>query len=226
MHDPECGGSRVPMVFSILLLLVAGFFACNEYGARVAVEKDLNEILAAASDASSPSKATKVDAIHYITKARGIYARQKDRLEEIREVTGGGDEADPELVVDPAKLKAVQTRFLEMLDKGEFVQEIPLEGGKFLFRYGGTSELRGARPDLSSIVDVVAIPAMRRMMADIKRYVNLYEQALATQQAADARYRETLAAKEAIVVALTAERDDWRKKAEQASAELQILKQR
>ena len=226
MHDPECGGSRVPMMFSILLLLVAGSFAYIEYGARVAAEKDLDEMLAAASGTSSPSKAKKSDAIQYITKARGIYARQKDRLEEIREVTGGDDEAAPELVVDPAKLRAVRTRFLEMLDHGEFAREIPFERGMVLIRFGGTSDLRGARPDLSNIVDFVAIPAMRRMMAAIERYRDACSDALAAKDAAEASHKSVLAAKEAAVAALTAERDDWRKRAEQASAELQVLKQR
>ena len=284
MHDPERGGSQIPLVICIILLLIAGFFAYSQYGDREAAEKDLNEILAAAGDSASPTKAKKGDAIAYITKAKGIYSQQKARLDEIKEVTGGGDEGNTELVVDPAKLKGTLTRFLETLDKGEFVMEIPVAryvedpaggykvheaDGKVTVRYPGTSELRGARPDMSNVIEVVCIPAMRRMVADIKRYMNSYGQAQAAAAATDAKYRETLAAKDAeirqkvddyaamegrkateindlrrqkdeteaaraaaeaektaTVGAVTAERNDWRKKAEQASAEVQVLKQK
>ena len=214
MHDPERGGSQVPLGIAILLLLVAGGIAYSEYDARVAAEKDLDEILAAASDGASPSK-SKGDAIACITRVRDLCARQEDRLYEILEVTGGADEENPELVVDPAKLKTVQTRFLEALDKGEFVVEVPLQNEKVVIQYGGTRELRGARPELSNIVDVVAMPALRRMFADVRRYSDLYGQAL-----------DTMAAKDAAVAALTAERDEWKKRAGQAAAELQALRQR
>jgi hypothetical protein len=220
MHDPESGRTQVPIVCSIVLLLVAVFFAYHEHEARVAVEKDLNEILAAASDASSPSRTPKAAAIHYITQARGVYARQRERLEQILEVTGGADETDPELFVDPVRLKTVQTRFLKAIDSGEFTIEFPMEDGtKFVAQYGLTKDLRGSPPNLSNIVEYVVIPAMRRMFSDIKRYRDLCSTALGEKDAAVTAHRSA-------VKALTAERDDWRRKAEHASAELEALKQR
>lgn len=211
MRNRENGASQIPLVICIVLLLIAGFFAYNQYSEREAVETRLNSIVATArapEDASLPSD-DKVKSL--ITFARTTGSQLKNRLEEVAAETGGREDENPDMVVSPAKLKATRNRLLDALDKGEFNIEFPVDRfieaqdggikvqqgeGKITANYGGTKELRGANPDMVAVIDVVVVPAMRRMVADIKRYRDAYAAAVTAKETAEAQYRTSVSEKD------------------------------
>ena len=225
--------------------------------------------------------------IRYIgfAKPGGIGDLQKTRLEEVKDVTGGSDDENSDLVVSPSKLRRTVSDLLDAVDKGDLTVEFPTQryiednasgvvkivddGSKVVKSYGGTRELRGAKPDMTNVLSVILMPAMRNMVADIKRYRDAYANVMAAKETESAGLRATIAQKdgeirdkvtamselegrkaqsetdlrgqlsnaeaalqaekkekETTVAALTAERNDWRKQAEQKGSEVQVLKQK
>ena len=284
MRNTERGGSQIPLVICIVLLLVAGFFAYDQYGKAESANASLAKILNSAKDEGSPA-GTEQGAIRLITYAKGPGIAYKTRLDEMGDLIGSRDEENPDLVVSPSKVKALSARFLEALDKGEFTVDFPTpryiadpaggikvsdDGNNTKIAYSQTAKaLAGAKADLSAIIDVVTIPAMRRMVADIKSYRDNYATQATARETLEKGYKETIAAKDGeirskieelsalegrkaqaesdlrkqlgdaeaakaaseeektkSVAALTAERNDWKKKAEQAGSEVTVLKQK
>jgi hypothetical protein len=209
MRNAERGASQIPLVICIVLLLVAGFFAYSQHGDREAAENALAKIREAAKDPTDPAPPGDGTIINYITKARGEYATQRAIMEETVAAVGGGSD-DPVKVIDPAKLRATASKFLDACDKGEFVVEFETDrfiesagdikvqagAGKIGKQYLGTRELRGGKPDLTNILDHVVVPGMRAMVADIKRYRDAYSAAVAAKETAEAAYRKDLADKD------------------------------
>lgn len=209
MRHRESGSSQIPLVICIVLLLIAGFFAYSQYTEREAFETRLNAILDVAKNPGdvNPPADGKVKDMIVFSKTTG--SQLKNRLEEVAVATGGRDE-NPDMVIDPAKLQAVRDNFVQALDKGEFVMEFPLERfietpdggvkvqeaeGKAVVNYA-RRELALARPDLASVIDVICIPAMRRMIKDIKTYRDAYVAAVGAKETAEAQYRKDIAAKD------------------------------
>jgi hypothetical protein len=211
MRNRERGASQIPLVICIVLLLIAGFVAYSQYGEAQTLEARLTAILNSAKgkdDANPPGDATVREMLE---RVKGPLANAKARLEEVVVETGGTDEVEPELVVSPEKLRNTRNKFLEAADKGEFVIEMPVSvhkenaaggapqpaaGGKVNLQYFQNKDLRGAAPDLTNILEYVVIPGARRMVSDIKHYQQLYEQALAAKETAEAAYRADLQKKD------------------------------
>ena len=216
MRHRESGSSQIPLVICIVLLLIAGFFAYSQYAEREAVELRLNAIVETAknpADVNPPGDATVKS---HISFAKGLGAQLKNRLEEVAVETGGREEVNLDLVIDPAKLRLVRENFVAALEgKGEFVMEFPLDRfiedkdggvkvqeaeGKAIVNYA-RRELALARPELVSVIDVIVIPAMRRMIKDIKTYRDAYIAAVSAKETAEAGYRKDLAAKDSEIKA-------------------------
>jgi hypothetical protein len=214
MRNAERGASQIPLVICIVLLLVAAFFAYNQYSERESIQKRLDDIVGAATSPSAPSPSD-ADIKQAIRFANGVGREQKQRLLEVVEVTGCRDEENPELVVSPAKLRATVQKLLDALDKGntfaiEFAADRYLEdnanqggikvaenAGKVTVRYPGSKELRGASPDMTNVMEYVVLKAMSAMIFDIKRYRDAYDAALsAKEKEAEAR-KADIAAKDA-----------------------------
>jgi hypothetical protein len=210
MRDVERGASQVPLVICIVLLLVAAFFAYNQYGEREALETRVNKIVESAKDAQDPGMPSDSKVIDLIKFARGPATKYKTRLDEVAMVTGGKEEEDPDLSVSPTKLKATTQKVLDGLDKGEFTVDFPVDRfiasedvvkvqtaqSKVTINYGGTRDLRGAAPDMTTILDYIVLDGMRRMVRDIKRYRDAYDAALTAKETAEASYRSTLEEKD------------------------------
>jgi len=211
MRNAERGASQVPLVICVFLLLIAGFFAFDENSKRTIAEERLNKITAVAKDPDSSSPATDQKVMDLIRDGQKGPAAVI-RLGEIAEVTGGREDENPELVVSPNKIAQARDRLMTALDSGEFVIEIPLE--RFIespdtnikvikeeksvkINLGGTRELRGAKPEVVSVLDVVVIPALQRCASLVKLYAQANEASKAAKAAADAAYAQALSGKDA-----------------------------
>jgi hypothetical protein len=216
MRNSERGGSQMPLVICIVLLLVAGFFAYHQYGYASDLEGKLNTILDAAKEPSAVAPPQAPEVIRLINFAKTTGAKQKGRLEEVVAVTGGTDDDNPDLVVSPTKLRNSTQKLLDALDKGTYVIEFDTErfiespdggikagaaGSKVTVNYGGTKDLRGAKPDMTNVMDYVVTLAMNRMVADIKRYRTAYNDAVTAKDTAEASYKQALAGKDAEIKA-------------------------
>ena len=210
MRNAERGASQIPLVICIVLLLVAGFFAYNQYSERADLEKSLNEIRAVAQRPGDPSPPRDDQIKNYITFAMGTGAKYSARLDELAPLTGGAEEEDLEMVISPKKLQGTITRVVDGLDKGLTV-EFPLDrftedpsggmkiqeaAGKIVINYGGTRDLKGNRPDMTNILEYLVLPAMHRMVHDIKRFRDSYVAALNAKETAEASYRKDLEGKD------------------------------
>jgi hypothetical protein len=212
MRNRENGATQIPLVICIVLLLIAAVFGYSQYGEAQALEARLNSIVLEAKDKDATTPPSDNQVKDLIRNAKGPLRDAKSRLEEILTVTGGTDEVETELVVSPTKLKGTRDKFLEAIDKGEFVSEYPstiwkddaqggqatpTAGGKVEVRWFLQKDLRGASPDLTNLLEYVVIPGARRMVFDLKRYRDLYDQALAQKETAEAAYRADLEKKDA-----------------------------
>ncbi|MCK6480432.1 MAG: hypothetical protein HUU06_05520 [Planctomycetaceae bacterium] len=238
MRHRESGSSQIPLVICIVLLLIAGFFAYSQSTEREAAEvalKAIRDTAKASGDVNPPGDGKIKD---MITFAKGLGSQQKARLEDIAVEVGARDEGNPDLVVDPAKIKGVRDNFVQALDKGEFVIEFPLERfietpdggvkvqeaeGKAIVNYA-RRELALARPELVSVIDVIVVPAMRRMVRDIKTYRDAYVAAVAAKETAEAQYRTTVAAKDAEIRAKVEEYNALESRKAQEIADLRRQK--
>jgi hypothetical protein len=216
MRKAEQGASQVPLVICIVLLLVAGFFAYTQYGERQSVEAQLNGILAAATPPTG-TPATVADVKDKLRFAMGPAKDYRQRLEEILVATGGSEDTNMELVVSATKLQATTQKLLDSLDRGNLLVEFPVDvykeekdggvkinegaGGKVVVSYVGSRELRGNKPDMTNVLEYVVMPAMTRMVYDIRRLVAATAAANAAKDAAEAAYKSALAAKDAEIKA-------------------------
>jgi len=211
MRNREHGASQLPLVICIVLLLIAGVFAFTQYSEKDDLAARIARIQAAAKDEAVAGMPSDGQIIDFIKFARGPLKDARQRLDEIVVETGGNDEVNLDLVVDPAKLRNTRNKFLEASEKGEFTVEFPQEaykagdggeivvtqGQKLVVAYFLTKDLRQSKPDMTNILEYMVIPGARRMVADIKRYRDLYLQATATKITAEEGYRKDLAAKDA-----------------------------
>lgn len=211
MRNAERGASQIPLVICIVLLLVASFFAYTQYSERESMESRLNGIIEAAR-VPSGTPPSDSDVKEKLKFANGIAKDYRQRLEEILPETGGPEDENMELVVSPKKLRATTQKFLDALDRGNFTIEFPVDvykeekdggvkvnegaGGKVVVGYGGSKELRGAKPDMTNVFEYVVIPAMTRMTFDIKRLIATAASTMAAKDAAEAAYKSALAAKD------------------------------
>lgn len=212
MRNAERGASQIPLVICVVLLLVASFFAYSQYGDRESLEARLNSIQEAAKVASGTNPSDS-DVKELLKFARGPAKDQRQRLEEVVVVTGGAEDEQLELVVSPKKLQATVQKFLDALDRGNFTIEFPVDlykedangpvkiqeagGGKCVVSYGGSRELRGAKPDMTNVLEFVVMPAMTKMIYDIKRLRDATGTALTAKAASEAAYKSALTAKDA-----------------------------
>jgi hypothetical protein len=214
MRNAERGASQIPLVICIVLLLVAGFMAYNQYEAASAFEGRLTRIKEAAK-AAGQLQPTDEDIIRQINFANGLGSKLKNRLDEVGPLTGGRDDENPDLVVSPAKLKATIQKFLDNCDKGAYVVEFPtpryiddpqsgvikVQQGtdKTVVSYLGTKDLRGVAPDMTAVIEYVVASGLQRMVNDIKRYRDAYIGAMTAKETADAAARAAIAEKDAVI---------------------------
>ena len=211
MRNREHGAGQLPLVICIVLLLIAAVFAYMQYSDKETLTSRLTFIQSAAKEegtAGMPSDRQIVDLIQF---AKGPAKDAKARLEEVVEETGGREEENLDMVISPTKLKNTRNKFLDASTAGEFVVEFPQEvykagdGGEILVTQGTklqvgyflNKDLRSSKPDMTNILEYMVIPGARRMIADIKRYRDLAQQATAAKLAAEEGYRKDLAAKDA-----------------------------
>jgi hypothetical protein len=214
MRNAERGASQIPLVICIVLLLVAGFFAYNQYEAASELEGRLSRIKDSAKTTGT-LQPDDSEVMRHIGFAVGLGSKLRTRLDEVGVETGSRDEENPDLVVSPTKLRATTQKFLDACDKGAFVVEFPtaryiedtgsgtikVQQGqeKVSISYGGTRDLRGAKPDMTAVIDYVVVPGMQRMVNDIKRYRDAYVAAMSAKEAADAAGKAAIAEKDATI---------------------------
>jgi hypothetical protein len=210
MRNVERGSSQIPLVICIVLLLVATFFAYDEHGKRTTIESRLKGIQDAAREPEASATPSDADIKSLLDRAHTGPASTV-RLRDLAEVTGGGDDANPDLYVSPEKLRSTLTALLTALDTGEFTRTYDVSrhienpdkgvvatktGDKYTVNYGGTRELRGANPTLQNTIEVVIMPAMRRMIADINRYQAAYDTQVKNNEEAAGKYASSLTSKD------------------------------
>ena len=217
MRNAERGSSQIPLVICIFLLLGAAFMAYSQYTDNQALDARIKRLQDSARSGESTMAPSDQAIMDYVKFARGDGAKFQGHLEKVGEVVGAKNEADMTLVVDPAKVSTSCSRVLESLDKKDFTVEFPVDrylddpqtggikvqeqAGKIIVKYGGTQDLRGVRPDMTNILDFVCIPAMNRMVSDIKRYRDAYATAMRDKLAAEDAHRKTLAQKDSEIKA-------------------------
>jgi hypothetical protein len=211
MRNRERGASQLPLVICIVLLLIAAVFAFMQYSDKETLTARLTTIQTAAKEegvAGLPSDRQIIDLIDF---AQGPARDAKARLEEVVVETGGGEEEILDLVISPTKLKNTRNKFLDASSAGEFVVEFPIEvykasddggvgvqqGNKMVVSYFLNKDLRQSKPDMTNILEYMVIPGARRMIADIKRYRDLAQQATTMKLTAEEGYRKDLTAKDA-----------------------------
>src|SRR5258706_6879541 len=120
MLNSDRGASQVPLVICIVLLLVAGFFAYNQYSQATDLETKLNTILDAAKEPSAVAPPQASEIIKHINFARGKGAKLQQRLEGDAAATGGTDDQAPDMIVSPTKLRNTTPQILDNLDNGSY----------------------------------------------------------------------------------------------------------
>src|SRR5258706_7100534 len=105
MLNSDRGASQVPLVICIVLLLVAGFFAYNQYSQATDLETKLNTILDAAKEPSAVAPPQASEIIKHINFARGKGAKLQHRLQEIPAANGGAGDEAPDTILSPTKLR-------------------------------------------------------------------------------------------------------------------------
>jgi hypothetical protein len=213
MRDGERGGSQVPLIVCIVLLLAAGVWGYSQYSELEETRAALESIRNAARGPAATTPPTDETIRSHIAFAIGRGSQLRTRLEEIGAITGGGDEEEPELVVSPKKLASVRDKFLASLESEEFTIDFPTDryiedpsqgeikvqagaGGVTKIAYATNKDLRGVKPELVNVVEYICAPALRRTVAAIKRYRDAYIEATNAKDTALAAYKADLAAKD------------------------------